>query len=721
MPKCCPSPKPAVPYWLLAALIATASAAGQSQSQSQEQREAQTLEQDQAQDQSAAARAGALPGPQIARPVLEEVVVWGRATQLLGVVKAASEGVVGYADFSTRPLMRVGELVEVVPGMIATQHSGSGKANQYFLRGMNLDHGSDFAAQFDGMPVNFRTHAHAQGYLDLNFMIPEIIEKVEYRKGPYRADLGDFSAAGAAFFKTYDRLDEGFAELITGTNDEHRFVAADSHDLSDGTLLYAGEVHTRDGPWALGEDLEKLNGLVKYSGSIGNVETHITGMAYNSEWRSTDQIPLRAVESGLLDRFGFIDPDLGGESERYSVAATLFLNATELRVYLSRYGLNLFSNPTYALNDPVNGDEIEQEDRRTVFGAAFNRVWDVAAGDAIILPTVGAELRFDDVSELNLFNTVGRQRIGSVREDQAKELSIGVYGEIEILWTDRLRSTFGLRADYYDFDITALQPANSGSGSASLVQPKLGLAYELLDGIELYASYGKGFHSNDMRGTTLTVDPVTGAPATPVEPLVEARGTEIGLRSEAWEGLKFSAAYFWLELDSELLFVGDAGTTEPSNATRRHGIELGAFWEATDDLVIDFTFAKTHGRYADAPPGEDRIPDAHDTVIGAGATWVTPRGLTASLRVRHFSDAPLTEDNSVRKPGSTLVNLGVSYDFGRIEAGLDALNIFDAADDDIEYFFESQLPSETSPVQDIHFHPVESRAIRASFRWRFGG
>jgi outer membrane receptor protein involved in Fe transport len=663
-----------------------------------------------------------LTAQEIAQPVLDEIiVVWGRATQLLGVAKAASEGVVGYADFSTRPLMRVGELVEVVPGMIAAQHSGTGKANQYFLRGMNLDHGSDFSAHFDGMPVNFRTHAHAQGYLDLNFMIPEIIEKVEYRKGPYRADLGDFSAAGASFFKTYDRLDEGFVELTSGTNAEYRFVGADSQDLSDGTLLYAGEIHSREGPWALTEDLQKLNGLVKYSGSIGNVETHVTGMAYSSEWRSTDQIPLRTIEQGILDRFGFVDPDLGGESQRFSVAATLFLDASELRVYASRYELNLFSNPTYALNDPVNGDEIEQEDRRTVFGAVFNRDWDVAVGDLVVLPTVGADFRFDDVGELNLFNTVARQRIGSVREDQAEELSIGIYGEIEILWTERLRSTFGLRGDYYDFDVTALQPANSGSGSASLLQPKVGLAYEVVEDIELYASYGKGFHSNDVRGVTLTTDPVTGAPATPVDALVEARGAELGLRSEAWEGLKLSAAFFWLELDSELLFVGDAGTTEPSNATRRSGIELGTFWETTDNLVIDVTYAKTHGRYTDAPPGEDRIPDAHETVISAGATWVTPRGLTASLRVRHFSDAPLTEDNSVSKDASTLVNLGIAYDFDRIEAGIDVLNLFDADDDDIEYFFESQLPWETSPVEDIHFHPVESRAIRANVRWRFGG
>ncbi len=650
---------------------------------------------------------------------MEEIVVYGRASQLLGVADAASQGIVGYADFSTRPLMRVGELVEVVPGMIATQHSGSGKANQYFLRGMNLDHGSDFAAHFDGMPVNFRTHGHAQGYLDLNFIIPEIIERVEYRKGPHYADSGDFSLAGSAAFKTYDRLERGFSELMVGTHDDYRFVGAASQDLPSGTLLYAGELHTRNGPWDLEEGLEKLNGLLKYSGRIAGLESHLTATAYSAEWKSTDQIPQRAVESGQLTRFGFVDPDIGGESSRFSLAATLYLDATELVVYGSRYELNLLSNPTYFLSDPVNGDEIEQEDRRTVLGASVRHDWDVIAGDRVIIPSVGAQLRYDDVDEVNLFNTVARQRIGSVREDEAQELSLGVFGRVEILWTDRLRTTFGLRADYYDFDVTALTPQNSGSGSDSLVQPKLGLAYEVADDIELYANYGRGFHSNDVRGVTISVDPVTGDPAVPVDALVEGEGYEFGYRSEAWRDLKFSAALFSLDLDSELLFIGDAGTTEPSGATRRRGIEVSAFWQPNDILALDLTAAKTRGRFRDAPAGEDRIPDAHELVVGVGATWVYPGGLTASVRVRHFAEAPLTEDASVSKGDSTLVNLGVSYDFGNLEAGIDVLNLFDAEDDDIAYFFESRLLGEAAGVEDIHFHPAESRAIRASIRWRF--
>ena len=235
---------------------------------------------------------------------IDEVVVWGRGLDLLGSADSASHGIVGYSDFSTRPMLRVGELVEVVPGMMATQHSGPGKANQYFLRGMNLDHGSDFSARFDGMPVNMRSHAHATGYLDLNFVIPEIIETVEYRKGPYYADMGDFSAAGGSLFKSYDRLEQSFAEIQAGTENDYRFVGASSLEVGSGDLLYALEYSVRDGPWVLEQDLNKINALLKYTGTYQGADVRISALAYDAEWNSTNQIPLRAVETGTTSRFG---------------------------------------------------------------------------------------------------------------------------------------------------------------------------------------------------------------------------------------------------------------------------------------------------------------------------------------------------------------------------------------------------------------------------------
>lgn len=651
---------------------------------------------------------------------LEEVVVWGRSLQLLGTADSASQGVVGYADFSTRPIARVGELVEVVPGMIATQHSGPGKANQYFLRGFNLDHGSDFSTYFDGMPVNFRTHAHAQGYMDLNFIIPEIIERVEFQKGPYFADTGDFSLAGSNSMKTYDALEDGFTELTLGSRDEIRFVTANSFDFAEGTLLYALEHHQTNGFYDLEQDVRKLNGLLKYTGDFAGVPSRITLSAYDSDWTSTNQVPERAVTSGLIDRFGFIDPDLGGESYRYSLSGSFELTENwDLNLYASSYYMSLINNPTYLLNDPINGDEFEQEDERIMFGGALRNETEIELFGVPVRRTFGADYRYDDVDELNLFNTLSRRRIDSIREDEAEEFSIGVFGELQFQVTEALRATLGVRYDYYDGDVDALQPQNSGSDDDSLWQPNFGLAYRINDNLELYGNYGHGFHSNDIRAAVNTVDPVTGDPSESLDVLVEGKGGEVGFRYDTLEGFNVSIAYFTLKMDSELVFVGDAGTTEPGDPSRREGIEVTSFWEINENLVLDFSGARSDGHFVGLPSGENAIPDAHDIVFGAGLTYAGGNGWTSSLRVRHFDDAALTEDEAVQKDSSTLLHFGVSYAQNNWEIGLDVLNLLDAEDDDIAYFFESQLPGELNPVEDIHFHPANPRTVRVLMKYKF--
>ena len=651
--------------------------------------------------------------------VIEELVVWGRSLQLLGSADSASQGVVGYADFSTRPLARVGELVEVVPGMIATQHSGPGKANQYFLRGFNLDHGSDFSTFFEGMPVNFRTHAHAQGYMDLNFIIPEIIERVDFKKGPYSANTGDFSLAGTSSMKTYDTLERGFVEVTAGSGDEIRVVVADSFSTEQGSLLYALEHQQTNGMFVLDQDVRKYNGLLKYTGEIDGIPSQLTLTAYDSEWISTNQVPQRAVASGQIDRFGFIDPDLGGQSHRYSLSGRFELGEWDLTAYASAYYMSLINNPTYVLNDPINGDEFEQEDERLLFGGSLLRkgAFDFLGLQAASL--VGAEARYDDVQELNLFNTRSRVRYDSVREDDAQELSLSAYAESEFMVSEKLRLTTGLRVDYIRFDVEALRPQNSGSDNDALLQPKFGLAYRLADSLEFYANYGHGFHSNDVRAAVNRIDPITGEDTEAQDILVEGRGGEIGFRYDNLRGFNVTLTAFELATDSELVFVGDAGTTEPSDPTRRSGVELNAFYSINDRLVIDFSAARASGHFRGLPDGENSITDAHENVAAAGLSYVGTQGITASLRVRYFGDAALTEDESVMKEDSTLVNAGVSYAFGAWEMGIDALNLFDAEDDDIAYFFESRLPGELEAVEDIHFHPSNPRIIRAMLRYSF--
>ena len=651
---------------------------------------------------------------------MDAIEVHGRGLELIGEAGAASEGVVGYADFKDRPLSRAGELVEVIPGVVATQHSGEGKANQYFLRGFNLDHGSDFSVWVDGVPINMRTHGHGQGYMDLNSFIPEVIERVDYRKGPYFPNNGDFSVAANARYTTYDVLDQNFLELKLGENQYQRLVGGYSTALSDATnLLVAGEYQTYDGPWDLAADIDKLSGLAKISGQKGDLSYKVTLTGYDNSWNSTDQIPLRAVEDGTIDRFGFIDDDLGGETSRYSLSS-LFRFAhgngaeTTLTAYIVDYDFKLWSNPTYFQNDAVNGDEFLQTDQRVYYGASLTH--EMPVSDALNIK-VGAETRIDDISEVGLYSTVDRMPTGTLRLDSVDEYNLSLWGLAEYQFTDRLRGTLGLRGDYLHGDVTAISlPANGGEADDTLLSPSASLAWRATDLLEFYLNYGQGYHTNDVRGGTIQFDPISGDPADTVPLFAKARGGEIGARFEKRD-LKAAVSLFTLELDSELIFVGDAGTTEVNDATKRQGIETTVFWRPVDWFVGDLAMSFTEGHF-DIDDPADKIPNSLDTVISGGALFRFDP-LTLSARLRHFGESPLIEDGSITSEPATIINLGGTYEWQALTFGLEVLNAFDADTNDISYYFESQLQNETSPVEDIHFKPVEPRQFRLSVRYNF--
>lgn len=652
---------------------------------------------------------------------IEEVIVRGSDNSLTGDPQSATEGIVFGAQLKLRPISRPAELLEFVPGLIATQHSGEGKGNQYFLRGFNLDHGTDLALKVDGLPVNMPSHAHGQGYADLNFLIPELVESLSYRKGPYYAEIGDFGTAGSSEFVYADVLERGNVSLTAGENDYRRLFAGQSFAAGAGDITVAASVTDYAGPWTLDQNLDKKNGLVKYHQQTGDSAWSVTAMGYDNSWASTDQIPLRAVQSGALDRFGNVDSSDGGASHRHSLSFDWARNLGDARVsvdgYIIDYGLELFSNFTYFLEDPVRGDQFEQSEDRRVYG--FDAAWekDVTVGVPAQL-RLGLQNRSDDI-DVGLYKTQQRIRHNTVREDDVQQSLTSTYASLQQNWTDNFRSVATLRADHYRFDVDANLPVNSGSGDDTLFSPKLNLIWTATEHTEYFFSAGQGFHSNDARGTTISVDPVTGDPADPVDPLAKARSVELGLRTSIIPDTQIAVSLFNLKLDSELLYVGDAGATEVLGESKRRGIELGAIYAPNDWLVVDADLTLTKARLAGVGP-DDRIPNSVDRTFALGLIVNDLNNWSGGLRVRYLGEAPLIEDNSMKSDATVLVNAQASYHINdNWTVGLELFNLLDSDDHDITYFYESQLPGEAAPQEDIHFHPVEPRSLRLTLQASF--
>jgi hypothetical protein len=647
------------------------------------------------------------------------------AASLVGIAAAASQGAVTAAQLDARPVMRAGEVLETVPGLIVSQHSGEGKANQYYLRGFNLDHGTDFSTTVAGVPVNTPTGAHAHGYADVSFLIPELVSGVQFKKGPYFADEGDFSAAGAANINYVNHLERPMLRLSGGNDGWGRLFAAASPRVAGGYLLGALELHRNDGPWVRPDSYRKINGVLRFSRGDNRNGFSLTGMGYRANWDATDQVPERAIASGLIPRFGLLDATDGGEADRQSLAAEFQHSAgpSSLRAtgFVLRNSLNLFSNFTFFLDDPENGDQFEQAERRV---AAGGRVTYRRLGHFLDRHTesaVGVQVRRDWLDPVGLYRTAARQRLSTTREDEAGQTMAGVYAQTEIEWTRRLRTTLGVRADRYQYSVTSDNPLNSGEGSDALVSPKVGAIFGPWSGTEIYVNAGTGFHSNDARGAAIAVDPVTGEAADRVTPLVRAKGAEIGLRSVRVRGLQSTVALWYLGIDSELLFVGDAGTTEPGRPSRRVGLEWTNYARVTPWLTLDADLAFTRARFTDGDPAGSRIPGALDRVISAGLTIEPRHGVSGSLRVRHFGPRPLVEDARVMSRSTTLWNGELGYRLsGNLRLVLEAFNIFDATVSDIDYFYASRLPGEPDAgVEDIHFHPALPRSARIGLQLSF--
>jgi hydrogenase/urease accessory protein HupE len=683
--------------------------------------------------------AGALAGGALASGAhadgsleVEQIVVTGRADSLVGVAESASQGTVGAEQLELRPLLRVGEILESVPGVIVTQHAGGGKANQYFLRGFNLDHGTDFATSVDGVPVNLPSHGHGQGYTDLNLVIPELVERVSYRKGVYFADVGDFSSAGSVELQLRSALDGPLLQVEGGRFGYGGGVAAASAGLAGGTLIGGLELAHDDGPWKRGDDFFKQAGMLRFSRGDDALGFSATALAYHGEWDSSDQIARSAVP--VVGRFGTLDETTGGASARYQLSAELHRSdadsATSVAAYVFHYDLDLFSDFTYFATDPVRGDQFEQRDERWTFGLKAKQTWLGELAGRDLKTSVGLETRHDGIQN-GLFNTERRARIdkitrdgdvlpATVRSDHVGETSIAAWAESEVQWSEHLRGVAGLRVDWFRFAVDDARGLNSGRRDDAIVSPKLTLVAGPWASTEVYLQGGLGYHSNDARGVDARVDPVTGAPVRRADPLVRTQGAEGGVRTSALRGLHSTLSAWWLDIDSELVFIGDAGTTEAGRPSRRYGIELANYWDANDWLALDADVSWSRARFRDRSPDGRFIPGSIESVVAAGATLKGWHGVFGSVRLRYFGPRPLIENDSVRSKSTVLLGAQLGYRWReRYALTLDAFNLLNRKDSDIDYFYESAISPSAPLREEIHFHPVEPISARVTLSATF--
>ena len=649
--------------------------------------------------------------------MLEEVTVTGRKKVLVGEARSASEGVISQADIYKRPVQRPGDILEAVPGLIVTQHSGSGKSNQLYLRGFNLDHGTDFATWIDGMPVNMRSHGHGQGYTDINFLMPEIIEEMSFVKGPYHSEIGDFSSAGGVHIQTIDQLDKKSIKVGLGENGFNRILAMGSKKIESEVITGALELQGYDGPWIdITEDVNKVNGFFKFARNNELGKRSITAMIYDNEWNSADQIPSRAISEGIIDDFGSLDKTLGGSTRRMSLSSEYShdhkTNKVVWRSYIIGYELDLWSNFTYLLDDPVGGDQFKQKDKRTIFGGSYENLW-VGNTESFTEHRFGIDFRHDAVDEVGLYRSREREIMGPIREDQVDESSISSFYEMSFDLRSSWRAVLGIRADAFKFKVNSKDYNLTDDDSDFILSPKASIAYAFSDNNEMYFSYGNGFHSNDARGVITFADPITGEKLSPADPLVKSTGFEWGIKALINEQLNTSLAVWSLELDSELLFVGDAGNTEANRPSKRWGIEFNNLWSINEIWSLEADFAYSNAKFDDEDLENRSVPGSLKNVASGILSAEYPSGFFASFSFRYFGEVPLIEDGSIKSEGSTYANLALGWLMDDWQVQLDILNIFDSNDHDIDYFYASRLAGEpANGYEDIHYHIFEPRQIR---------
>lgn len=627
--------------------------------------------------------------------------------------------VISNIDTRTNPVGSSQELLRKVPGLFIGQHAGGGKAEQIFLRGFDIDHGTDINITVDGLPVNMVSHAHGQGYADLHFIIPETVEKIDFDKGPYYAGQGNLATAGYVAFTTKDRFDNSAITIEGGQFSTFRTLGQFSLlDNEKQSAWFAGEYMMTQGYFQSPQNFNRINLAGKYTVQLpNNGKLSLLLSHFKSKWDASGQIPQRAVEAGLIDWFGAIDNTEGGNTER-SNAVLQYLKQVNSSTYIknsayfSRYNFELYSNFTFFLDDAINGDQIKQKEARSIAGFASELNKHFYSGNTPVKLVAGIGMRYDDVNDVELSHTANRKTtLEQIQLGDIDETNLHSYASLEIK-KGKLLLNPSVRFDYLKFDYNDKLAAaySNQSATKSAISPKLNVLYNHSRNTQLFVKLGKGFHSNDTR----VVVAQKGR-----EILPAAYGADAGIIFKPSPKLVVNAALWYLFLQQEFVYVGDAGIVEPSGKTERKGIDVGLRWQLAKSLFFQSDFTYTHARSTEEPKGQNLVPLAPKVTFLANLLLKNELGFNGSISTRYLGDRPANEDNSIVAKGYLVTDVNINYQWKNFGTGIIVNNIFNTRWKETQFATESRLRNETSPVEENHFTPGTPFNLRAVLTYKF--
>ena len=673
---------------------------------------------------------------------------------------AASSKAIRNFDLKIKPVRSAQDVLNLAPGLFIAQHAGGGKAEQIFMRGFDSDHGTDIGVYVDGLPVNMVTHGHGQGYADLHFIIPEIIDGLTVYKGPYFSQFGNFGTAGSVDLRTTDHPEKNLVKVEGGMFNTARATTVLKIPTSGKhqSAYIAGQYAYTDGPVESPQGFNRANVYGKFHTHITpNSELGIGVGAFTSAWNASGQIPQRAVENGLITRWGSIDDTEGGITGRYNASVDYhFMEGYDhdfmIQAFMSKYDFKLYSNFTFFLNDPVNGDMIEQSDSRNIYGINTRYSFRKSVGDFQFYTKVGTTYRGDKI-DVSLWKSPERSRLSVLTDNRVNEVNMAFWVEEDLVFSSKFKAQLGLRGDYFTFDVLDHLdrpdfpgnglPHATGYAQSAILSPKLNLVWSPADPLDIYVNMGTGFHSNDARDVVLSArmnDIVrqgekNGLSASEIDQslsdrffdpehaslktLPRASGAELGSRIALGNRVLTSVAAWYLHLEEELVYVGDEGSTEASGESRRMGIDLEMRFQLADWIWADFDLNASDGRYVGEPDGANYVPLAPRLTSQGGVNALHPSGIEASLRYRYMADRPANEDNTVVADGFIVANVVLGYHFNRFRIFALGENLFNVEWNEAQFDTESRLFNEASSVSELHYTPGNPFNVQVGLAYEF--